>query len=116
VRSQFVRFALPSLVLLLSHFAFASPQETSVQPNAKQARADESLLTIDRIFEGKDFSEEKLGQLTWSQKSSSYFTFKPSAGEKKGRGWLTADICKTVAWEFTVGPRYWGRQLSLPGS
>lgn len=91
VRSQLVPFALPSLVLLLSHFASASPQETSVPPSAKQAPADESLLTIDRIFEGKDFQEEKLGQLTWSQKSSSYFTFKPTTGKKKGRDLVRVD-------------------------
>lgn len=60
-------------------------------PSAKQAPADESLLTIDRIFEGKDFQEEKLGQLTWSQKSSSYFTFKPTTGEKKGRDLVRVD-------------------------
>ena len=91
MRSQLVRFALSSLVLLLSHFAFASPQENSVPPNAKQATGDESFLTIDRIFEGKDFQEEKLGQLTWSQKSSSYFTLRPATGEKKGKDLVRVD-------------------------
>ena len=60
-------------------------------PNAKQATGDESFLTIDRIFEGKDFQEEKLGQLTWSQKSSSYFTLRPATGEKKGKDLVRVD-------------------------
>ncbi len=91
MRSHPVRLALPSLLLLLSHIAFASPQETSVQPKAIQAPTDETRLTIDRIFDGKDFKEEKLGQLTWSQKSSSYFTFKPATGDSKGRDLVRID-------------------------
>ena len=91
MRSHLVRFALPSLILLLSHSVFASPQETSVPPKASQAPADETRLTIDRIFEGKELQEEKLGQLTWSQSSSSYFTFKATAGNSNARDLVRVD-------------------------
>ncbi len=119
MRSHLVRFALPSLLLLLSHFAFASPQETSVQPNAKKAPDDESLLTIDRIFEGKDFQEEKLGQLTWSQSSSSYFTFKPKTGDSKGRDLVRVDCEsgneKTVATAEMLIPTGKQEPVSIDG-
>lgn len=65
-----------------------------MQPNVPQAIADASRLTIDRIFADKDFQEERLGQLTWSQNNSSYFTFKPASGEKKGRDLVRVD-CET---------------------
>jgi len=70
---------------------FAAPQEASVQNVVSASTADESRLTIDRIFVDKDFQEERFGQLTWSKSSSSYFTFKPTATEKKGRDLVRVD-------------------------
>ena len=76
-----VRIAIVCLVLVLVSGAMASAQDASVQPNAKNIAVDESLLSIDRIFAGKDFEEERLGQLTWSKSSSSYYTFRQNLGE-----------------------------------
>ena len=91
VRSILVQFGSLCLVFAFSVVSLASPQETSVQPNAKDVGADASRLTIDRIFSDKDFQEERLGQLTWSVTSSSYFTFKQSTGETKGRDLVRGD-------------------------
>ena len=52
-----VRIAIVCLVLVLVSGAMASAQDASVQPNAKNIAVDESLLSIDRIFAGKDFEE-----------------------------------------------------------
>ncbi len=91
MRSLLFRFAFPSLVLLISNPLFAALQETSAQQNVTKVQVDETRLTIDRIFVEKDFQEELLGQLTWSQNSSSYFTFKPTTGEKEGRDLVRVD-------------------------
>ena len=91
MRSILVQFGSLCLAFAFSVVSLASPQETSVQPKAKDVGADASRLTIDRIFSDKDFQEERLGQLTWSATSSSYFTFKPTAGKIKGRDLVRVD-------------------------
>ncbi len=86
-----VRFALLCSLFALSHSAFAFGQEAATKPNTPKGAVDGSQLTIDRIFADKDFQEERLGQLTWSQSTSSYFTFRPTTGEKKGRDLVRVD-------------------------
>jgi len=76
-----LRIALCCLISALSPNAMALSQVASVQANVANIAMDESLLTIDRIFAGKDFDEERLGQLTWSKNASYYYTFKPKPGE-----------------------------------
>ncbi len=94
MKSQLYRLAFPSLIFVLSNPAVASPQDSSVQSVVRQAVADASRLTIDRIFSDEDFQEERLGQLTWSRNTSSYFTFKPATDAKKGRDLVRVD-CET---------------------
>ncbi len=93
MNSLFLTIASSSTVLILSLHASASPQEASAQPSVS-IETDASQLTIDRIFAGKEFQEERFGQITWSQATSSFFTFKPSKaaiGREKGRDLVRVD-------------------------
>ena len=90
MKSLTARILLSCLITLSSNL-FAFPQETSVQSNVTKTTADPSKLTIDRIFADKDFQEERFGQITWSQNSASYFTFKSAGGSKKGRDLVRVD-------------------------
>ena len=83
-RVRIAMYCLVSVFLpsVLTSSQEASAQEASVQAKATEIAVDASTLTIDRIFAGKDFEEERLGQLTWSKSASYYFTFRPSLGEQ----------------------------------
>jgi dipeptidyl-peptidase-4 len=74
----------------------ADPNRKSDTAPETKVAADESKLTIDRIFNSDDFQEEKQGVVVWSKLSSSYFTLETPAaeGDKKPEG---RDIVKVDA-------------------
>ena len=44
------------------------------------AATDPAMLTIERLFNDKEFDGEKFGEIRWSKLSSTYFTFSSEAG------------------------------------
>ena len=53
-------------------------------------------LTIDRLFSGSEFQEERVGLWVWSQRSPSYFTFQAAKNSKEGRD-LVRNDCQSGA-------------------
>lgn len=71
----------------------AAAEKKSDDPPGGTARAvDEPRLTLDRLFKGDEFNEQKIGMFLWSQKSPSYFKYVPVEGEGKGRDLVRVDI------------------------
>ena len=91
VKWLFLRITTVCFAFAFCPLSWASPQEASPNNEPKKVIIDESRISIDRIFAEKVFEEERLGQLTWSQISTSYFTLKPTAGERKGRELVRVD-------------------------
>lgn len=66
-------------------------KEAEKKVEDRAAAIDQSLLTIDRIFNSTDFDEEGVGTILWKKKGTGYFTYetwpkrpaaeKPVAGE-----------------------------------
>jgi dipeptidyl-peptidase 4 len=93
LKSLLLIIASSSSVLVSSLHAFAAPQATSVHPSVT-VETNVSQLTIDRIFASTEFQDERFGQITWSQTTSSFFTFKPAKstiGGIRGRDLVRVD-------------------------
>lgn len=112
---------MPLLVIAIQGFALScasepTPSEPSprsapspLQPQAPAAKPPVALkekrpmLTIDRIYDSKDFSEEKLGQFVWSKKRPGYFTLAaPATGGGGGQD---------LVWNDAAGP---AKEIILP--
>jgi len=52
---------------------------------AAQEKSDKSLLTLERIFGGREFAPERFGPARWMRDGESYTTLEPSAALKAGR-------------------------------
>lgn len=57
-----------------------------------QAADQDTVLTIDRIFHSDEFHEERVPGITWSKKTSSYFTLEAPADKGEGRDLVRVDI------------------------
>jgi len=58
----------------------------SVRPlPAAQTGGDKSLLTLDRIFAGREFAPERFGPARWMRDGETYTTLEPNAALKAGR-------------------------------
>jgi len=69
-----------------------APAEAATVPAASQsAKADASLLSLDRIFASDEFHEEKRGPFRWSERARGYFTLEPAEGGGPGRDLLRTD-------------------------
>jgi dipeptidyl-peptidase-4 len=58
---------------------------------ATEAPSDPSLLTLERIFEGKDFSVERYGPARWLADGSGYTTLEPSPAYEKAKDIIRYD-------------------------
>jgi len=54
-------------------------------PASAQDKADESLLTLERIFAGREFAPERFGPARWMRDGDTYTTVEPSAETQGGR-------------------------------
>jgi len=52
---------------------------------SKQNQNDSSLLTLDRIFSGREFSSERIGRSEWLEDGSGYIILEPSQADNGGR-------------------------------
>jgi len=52
---------------------------------AAQAKAADPILTVERIFDSREFSPERFGPARWMKDGESYTTLEPSAALKGGR-------------------------------
>lgn len=55
------------------------------QKKTQLAKADNSILTLERIFASNELAEERIGQLKWLKDSSGYLLLKPSEEIKGAR-------------------------------
>jgi dipeptidyl-peptidase-4 len=75
-----LRFALLLAVLGLSA-AFA----TAAQDDPAPGKPVDPVLTVERIFAGREFAAERFGPARWMSDGESYTTLEPSADAKEGR-------------------------------
>ena len=54
-------------------------------PASAQDKTDESLLTLERIFAGREFAPERFGPARWMRDGDTYTTVEPSAETQGGR-------------------------------
>jgi len=54
-------------------------------PATAQDKTDESLLTLERIFAGREFAPERFGPARWMRDGDTYTTVEPSAETQGGR-------------------------------
>ncbi len=73
------------------------------RPDPNQNRDESSLLSLDRIFLGREFESQRFARLRWLEDGSGFVVLEPSASENKGR-----DIVK---YDLLSG----GRQVLVPG-
>src|SRR5262245_36167253 len=63
-------------------FAIAAVVGTFAKPAVGEEKADPSLLTLDRIFQGGEFDGQSAGAIQWHEHRGGYTTLeKPEAGE-----------------------------------
>lgn len=90
------------LLLILTACMAANPQALTaddrlsqpagVSPPQLPAMAENAArLTLDRIFVAEEFKEEKVEKLTWSKRSSDYFTLEAPQAGGKGRDLVRND-------------------------
>lgn len=70
---------IPSLIGFSLLGLMACPAETEEGP------ADESKLTLSRIFTQRDFNEEKMETICWSKRNASYFAMEKASKGKAGK-------------------------------
>lgn len=91
----------------------ASVWAQSVPGGAKPAPGDPALLTLDRIFDSKDFEAQKPPSLRWRKRGTGYLTVEPSKGGQQ----LLAHDPATGGSEVLV-PDHWlipaGESKALP--
>jgi dipeptidyl-peptidase-4 len=63
----------------------------AVAPPSQSTNADAALLSVDRIFQAREFSEERPASLPWSQRSPHYFTLEAPANGSPGRDLVRND-------------------------
>jgi dipeptidyl-peptidase-4 len=68
-------------ILIVGIAAFATPAQDKAAP----ARPFDPILTVERIFAGREFAAERFGPARWMSDGASYTTLEPSAEAKGGR-------------------------------
>jgi len=77
-----------SVALVVLLYSVPAAEAQAKKEAARAPKADPSLLTLDRIFDSKDFKPDKTPALRWRKRGSGYVTQEPS---KNGRQLLAHD-------------------------
>jgi dipeptidyl-peptidase 4 len=76
--------------------AKSKPVSEKVNPviaiDAERSGNVASLLSVERLFDGDEFEDEKLDGVTWSRKRAAYFTLESSKDENSHRELVRVDI------------------------
>jgi len=74
-----------SVLLLAALFALVWTVPLVAQDTPAAAKPFDPVLTVERIFAGREFAAERFGPARWMSDGASYTTLEPSAGIKGGR-------------------------------
>jgi dipeptidyl-peptidase-4 len=93
------------IFILIAGFVVLGAAVAAAQDRPVSSRVVDPILTVERIFAGREFAPERFGPARWMRDGGSYTTLEPSAEAKGGRDLVLYDAASGKRTVFVSAAR-----------